>query len=265
MYKRWGRFIRAWLDYPLPEGGLIGQRYRVIAQIGIGSYGITYRCLDEQDQQEVAVKQAKPSKKGIGQALLAWEREIIVKMDHPFIPSYRDYIEEGRSVWLVTDYVDGSTLEDLIFGEGRIFGERDTVEWTLQLMDRVQHVHNKGFVHLDLRIPNVIMREEDLYLIDFGLARPIGDNPPDQKNGLTSLKPAQIQSDLFDIGHLMLFMLYSGFAPESEVMERNWLEELKLSEKLRLILLRLLEVNEPYRRSSDFVADLHGSLAWLES
>jgi hypothetical protein len=63
----------------------------------------------------------------------------------------------------------------------------------------------------------------------------------------------------------MLFMLYSGFTPESGVMERNWLEELKLSEKLRLILLRLLEEDEPYRRSADFVADLHGSLAWLES
>jgi serine/threonine protein kinase len=272
MYKRWGRFIRAWTDYPLPKGGFIGRRYRVITQIGIGSYGITYRCLDEQEQQEVAVKQSKPSKKGIGQALLAWEREIIAKMDHPFIPSYRDYIEEGRSVWLVTDYVDGSTLEDLIFGEGRIFGQRDTVEWTLQLMDRVQHVHNKGFVHLDLRIPNVIMREADLYLIDFGLAQPIGDNPPDQKKRknsdtqcLTSLKPAQIQSDLFDIGHLMLFMLYSSFTPELGVMERNWLEELKLSEKLRLILLRLLEEDEPYRRSADFVTDLHGSLTWLES
>jgi serine/threonine protein kinase len=116
MYTRWGRFIRAWADYPLPEGNIIGRRYRVIAQIGIGSYGMTYRCLDEQEQQEVAVKQAKPSKKGIGQALLAWEREIIAKMDHLFIPSYRDYIEEGRSAWLVTDYVDGNSVRAGMIG-----------------------------------------------------------------------------------------------------------------------------------------------------
>ncbi|WP_223066135.1 serine/threonine protein kinase [Paenibacillus caui] len=272
MYKKWERFVRAWTDYPLQEGTLIGQRYRVIAQIGVGSYGITYYCLDEREQRKVAVKQAKPSKKRIGQILLAREREIIAKLDHPFIPTYRDYIQEGRSLWLVTDYVKGQTLEDMIFGEGRIFRERDTVEWTLQLMDRVQHVHHKGFVHLDLRIPNIVISEGNLYLIDFGLAQPIGDGPPVKQilkqtvtHSLTSRKPANIQSDLFDIGHLMLFMLYSSFTPESGVMERHWSEELKLSKQLRLILRRLFGEDEPYQHCSDFVADLHGSLAWLES
>jgi serine/threonine-protein kinase len=45
----------------------------VLTQIGTGSYGITYRCLDEARQQVVAIKQAKPSKKRISQSMLAWE------------------------------------------------------------------------------------------------------------------------------------------------------------------------------------------------
>ncbi|AIQ17630.1 hypothetical protein H70357_13900 [Paenibacillus sp. FSL H7-0357] len=272
MFKYLKSFLQAWADYPLEKGSSIGKRYRIIAQIGVGSYGITYRCRDEQEQQIVAVKQAKPSKKGIGQKMLAWEREVISQLEHPFIPACRDYFSENRSYWLVTDYVEGKTLEDLIFADSRTFGEQDTVKWTLELMERVQYVHSKGFVHLDIRIPNVIMRGEDLYLIDFGLAAPIGGNDTAARqqtqtgfNSVTPSKPATIQGDLFDIGHLMLFMLYSRFNPTSGAAEGNWMEELELSPQLELILIRLLGEGVPYQSTSEFVSELSASLPGLKS
>lgn len=64
-----------------------------------------------------------------------------------------------------------------------------------------------------------------------------------------------------DIGHLMLFMLYLQYTPESEEIERNWSEKLKLSEPLRLILFKLMGEHEPNRCASDFVADLNSTLA----
>lgn len=263
MYKFIKGFLQAWTDYPLQQGSIIGSRYRVLSPIGLGSYGITYRCLDEQIQGTVAVKQAKPSKKGTGQQMLAWEQEVMSALEHPYIPACRDFFKENRSVWLVIDYIEGKTLEDAIFAEGKKYGEQDTIKWTLQLMERVQYVHDKGFVHLDLRIPNVIMKEDQLYLIDFGLAAPLGDRGSElhrqMKAGLNSdipSKPAAIQSDLYDIGHLMLFMLYSQFSPEPDAPEADWKEELQLSAGLREILIRLLEEGNPYRDTSEFTSDL---------
>ncbi|MNJ47959.1 Serine/threonine-protein kinase B [compost metagenome] len=193
-------------------------------------------------------------------------------MDHPFIPSLHDYFGENRSWWLVTDYVEGSTIEDLIFHDGHVFSHREVVEWTLQLMDPVQHVHSKGFVHLDLRIPNIIIKEGDLYLIDFGLAQSLTDTPlaidskekADNRNSKL-LKPANIQSDLFDIGHFMLFMLYSGYTPEDDSKETTWSQELKLPESLRQVLYKLLEEQEPYRCSTDLINDLNSILADSDS
>lgn len=272
MYNYIKGFLQAWTDYPLQEGSYIGKRYRILSIIGLGSYGITYRCLDEQSQQTVAVKQAKPSKKRTGQQMLAWEKEVLSALEHPFIPACRDFFEEKRSVWLVIDYIEGKTLEDSIFAEGRKFGEKDTVDWTLQLMERVQYVHGKGFVHLDLRIPNVIMREDQLYLIDFGLSAPLGDRDSALYkqikagfNSNTPSKPAMVQSDLYDIGHLMLFMLYSEFSPEPDAGEADWKEELQLSCELRGVLMRLLEEGNPYADACEFVSDLTRILPGLRS
>lgn len=269
----WRRFYHAWLDYPLEQGSFIGRgKFKVESQIGVGSYGITYRCVDEITQQVVAVKQAKPSKKQVGQTMLAWEREVLSKMDHLFIPGVHDYFQENRSWWLVTDYVEGSTVEDLIFRDGYVFSQQEVVEWTLQLLDRVQHVHAKGFVHLDLRIPNIIIKEGELYLIDFGLAQALNDLPSAnhasiEKTGPDSskpLKPATIQSDLFDIGHFMLFMLYSQYTPEDDRKERSWSQELKLAPALQQVIHRLLGEQEPYRCSADLIEDLKDMLTGSE-
>ncbi|WP_150274341.1 serine/threonine protein kinase [Paenibacillus tepidiphilus] len=265
-------FLQAWADYPLPEGSVLAGRYTVISPLGVGSYGITYRCYDRLEQRTVALKQAKPSKKGIGQRLLARERDVLQALDHPYIPACRGYFEEKRSCWLVTDLVEGQTLEDLIFGERMTFGEQDTVRWTLTLLERVRHVHDRGYAHMDIRIPNVIMHAGELYLIDFGLAARLGsplpaDHPHGKagRNGVTPPRPASIPSDLSDIGDLMLFMLYSRFDPGHDAAEADWMDELALSLPLKQILLRLLEEDKPYLHTSELVSDLERSLPELKA
>ncbi|QWU14823.1 serine/threonine protein kinase [Paenibacillus sophorae] len=272
MLARLRAFISAWRDYPREKGELIGQRYEVLSRIGMGSYGLAYRCLDKLERRQVAVKQAKPSKRDTGKQMLKRERDILMQLDHPYIPACRDYFEEMGSAWLVTDYIEGYTLEQLIFEQGCIFGEKDTLRFVLSLMERVNHVHERGFVHLDLRIPNIILRGDDIYLIDFGLARRIGDESPSNdgeaerdKDGLPKRMPASKQSDLHDIGHLMLFMLYSGFTPTPGGGERSWSEELELTAGVRHILLRLLnEESNPYTETQEFIQDVQQALSDMD-
>ncbi|WP_042201155.1 serine/threonine protein kinase [Paenibacillus camerounensis] len=247
-------FIRAWQDYPLHSGVLIGERYEIHRLLGEGSYGLTYCCRDITDGKLYALKQSRPSKKTAGRMLLEKEYTILRSMEHPNIPRCRDYLEYKGSNWLVSDYITGKTLEDLIFDDQLIYGERESLAVILKLAELVAHVHSRGYVHLDLRIPNVILQEDALYLIDFGLASRIGEERTAVAQ-LSLLDPALLPeqlppvaaSDLHDMGRLMLFMLYSAYEPVRGEEERSWREELKLSPEMRQLLSRLLgEQAEPY-------------------
>ncbi|ASA20884.1 serine/threonine protein kinase [Paenibacillus donghaensis] len=252
MLVGWRAFIRAWRDYPLEEGAWINGRYQVLSVIGMGSYGLTYCCLDGQHGTAVLLKQAKPSRRKLATSLLAREQAVLRQLEHPYIPACRDYFEYQQSAWLVTDYVEGETLEQQIFEQGRVFTEPEVLRWALRLLDPIAHVHSKGYVHLDLRIPNVMICDEEVYLIDFGLARNIGDysRPPDRM-------PPEIDSDLEDAAHLMLFMLYSAYEPQAAEQEGSWREELKLSASLELILCRLLKLEgKPYVCAEELIQDL---------
>ncbi|MBW4085428.1 protein kinase [Paenibacillus sp. S150] len=268
-FERWRGFVRAWQDYPLPEGTLVGERYRIEALLGEGSYGLTYRCYDSREGALLAVKQSRPSKKAAGRAMLGREREVLRSLNHPDIPECRDYFECRGSSWLATDYIEGKTLEDLIFDGHIVYGERECLATALRLMEPVAHVHSRGYVHLDLRIPNVILRDENLYLIDFGLARRTGESDhvfegrKQRAEAAPERMPPVIASDLYDIGQLMLFMLYSGYRPDREAAERSWREELDLSPGMLHILSRLLGEQETYADSAVFVREagaLHESL-----
>ncbi|MBT2287652.1 protein kinase [Paenibacillus albidus] len=260
-FERWRGFVRAWRDYPLPEGALIGERYQIKSLLGEGSYGLTYRCCDSRDGALLAVKQSRPSKKAVGRAMLGKESNILRTMNHPNIPACRDFLEYKGSNWLVTDYIEGNTLEDLIFDAHIVYGERECLATTLRLMELVAHVHSRGYVHLDLRIPNVILQNEELYLIDFGLARRIGEvdtllaGRKPQAEEMPKRMPPVIASDLYDIGQLMLFMLYSGYRPEAEGTERSWREELNLSPGMLHILSRLLGEEATYPDTALFVRE----------
>ncbi|OWA35324.1 hypothetical protein B9G55_11775 [Saccharibacillus sp. O16] len=218
-------FVRAWRDYPLQPGRRVGGRYEVVEWLGMGSYGLSYRCIERRENGEnageVALKQAKPSRRRTAGALLHREREALLAMDHPFIPRCRGFFTEMRCEWLAADYVRGRTLENLIFEDSRVFSEADCLRWALDLFDRIEHVHARGYVHLDIRIPNVIMNEDGLHLIDFGLARRIGEDEARDPDGhpLPSRMPARVTSDLEDAGHLLLYMLYSGYTPPPEESE----------------------------------------------
>lgn len=269
MRRRWRAFADAWRDYPLRRGERIGTRYAVLKHIGTGSYGIAYRCRDRETERVVLVKQAKPSKGGVAVKLLERERDVLDRFSHPFIPALRDFFAAGDSHWLVTDYIEGLTLEELIFEKGMLYDERAVLEWTLKLMERVAYVHGCGYVHLDLRIPNVIVREEGLYLIDFGLARRIGDYPDRGNKGQPDLPdrmPPEVSSDLYDIGHLMLFMLYSSFEPDRQAAavagtaEPDWREELPLTPGMRSMLERLLGDGAPFVSAEDFISVLNAGL-----
>lgn len=264
-----GSFINAWRDYPAEDNTVLGSRYTVQEMIGEGSYGIIYQCRDQQSGHVVAVKQSRPSKGDYAKELLNREAAIISSLQHPQIPAYLDFFTDSRHSYLVMSYMDGDTLEDLIFEYGMKYGEAECLHIALQLLELVRYLHEQGYVHLDLRIPNVLFKDGRIHLIDFGLARRIGEPPPLRQpvrkkfprgsSSSVQYKESKESEDLRDIGHFMLFMLYSAYDPDddpSAVVERSWQEELQLSEEVREMIKRLLQLSSPYSGSLQFMNEL---------
>ncbi len=260
------RVYESWIDYPRRRGEVIRGQYQIERFLGMGSYGLTYLCLDKNTGQEVAVKQAKPSKGQLGQDLLHREMAIMRQLEHPSIPRCYATFEESTRLYMATEFIKGRTVEDLIFERGAQFAEQDALILIRRLLDIVRFIHGRGIVHLDIRIPNVILDGDRMSLIDFGLAARLGEPARltiDADEELIRRRTVDVTSDLYAIGHFLLFMLYSTFESKEEQEEaaRGWDEELPISTHTKLIIRKLLQIDSPYGSAQACIDELDTVLA----
>ncbi|AJY74469.1 serine/threonine protein kinase [Paenibacillus beijingensis] len=265
----WIRNVRqTWLDYPLREGKTIAERYRIERFLGMGSYGQAYAARDSGGRQ-VMLKLNKPSKGRFGIHLLRREDEIMCRLLLPGIPQRLDYFRCGRREALVTELVQGNDLERLIMDKGEVFGQREALVVLRQLMQTLSGLHEAGYVHRDVRLPNVMMGAAGITLIDFGLACPIGeeraddpaakqDKPEDAGGSLKQrMRRPYPASDLHGSGHLLLFLLYSGYKPPEDAPSRSWEEELELFPEIARVIRKLLTEDESgYRSAAECAVEL---------
>jgi serine/threonine protein kinase, bacterial len=271
------RMLDAWKDYPLREGTVLHNRYKLVRFIGMGSYGLAYEGIELGTDRRVLLKMNKPSKGKLGIQLLQRESTLMQQLHHPQIPAWIDYLQLGTKELLVTELKEGRNLEDTVMEDGVAIAERDALVIVRSLVEPLGHLHAAGFVHRDVRIPNVILHEGEVSLIDYGLACGIGERLPDEllrglgeqysderhdqpniergrfaaeagRSGSPDvwhsvkrrMRAPSVTSDLYGVGHLTLFLLYSGYeAPDDRV--RSWQEELPLETGTRELIARLLE------------------------
>ncbi|MBY6036883.1 serine/threonine protein kinase [Fictibacillus nanhaiensis] len=246
----WKTLQRAIYDRPLPLNSLIHKRYRIEYVLGMGSYGITYLAQDEITKHTVVVKQLRPSKAKIEGGLASFEKEarILQELEHPQVPTLLQKFHDDDGHFIVMEWIQGDTFEDLIFRDHHQYSEKETIAILLKLLTIIDHFHQNGILHRDLRIPNIIERHGKLHVVDFGLACYLTDSedsePPDHPEK-AHMRAVTVKSDIFALGHFALFLLYSSYVPQSK-QERSWEEELDLSKSLQSVLRKMLQLDEPY-------------------
>lgn len=258
-WHRWREIRNNWSDYPLQEGTVWGGQYEVLRFLGMGSYGQAYVCLDQRSGATVLLKRNKPSKRMLGIQLLQRERDVMQALSHEQIPRLIAYRSSGSEEAIAMDYVEGHNLEYIIYEQGGSFTVQEAMQVLKGLLQPLKHLHDSGYVHRDVRIPNVLIREGKPYLIDYGLACRIGeelpgplkealgetDVPADSAAALkTRMRRAHPASDWFGLGHLFLFLMYAGYTPPKDGMERSWEEELELPDAVQLFLRKLLNEDQ---------------------
>ncbi|MBM7703171.1 serine/threonine protein kinase [Metabacillus iocasae] len=262
MMQLWKSIHRWVVDRPLKQGDKIGHQYEIKSAIGMGSYGMTY-LVSTKDKKEWVAKQLRKTKQHTKQGKQSFDYEVKVlqAIQHSQIPTLHEVIQDQGRLFIIMDYVNGKTFEDLIFVEGKTYTESEALYVLLQVIEVVTYIHKQGIVHRDLRIPNVLFVEDEICIIDFGLARFIGDQ--DEAAPLIKeqqrMREVSFKSDIYALGHFLLFLLYSSYKPTSK-QERSWEEELGLSPFLNSIIRRMLQLDPPYETIEQVKQDVHDYL-----
>jgi serine/threonine protein kinase/Tol biopolymer transport system component len=172
------------LDDPAPAATdarrVIGGRYRLVRQLGVGGFGAVYQAEDTTlGHRLVALKEMSPrglSPQEAQEATDAFQREalLLAGLAHPSLPRiYERFEEEGRW-YLVMDFIEGETLDVYLDRQGGSVPVKEALQLALQLCDVLGYLHSRQppIIFRDLK-PSNIMRspEGQVTLVDFGIAR----------------------------------------------------------------------------------------------
>jgi serine/threonine protein kinase, bacterial len=236
---------------------MVANKYKVISLLGKGSYGLSYLVEVIHTGQLAVLKQNRKRKGKIGKKSFEKEAKILSKLNHPAFPSLLDFFEWQDSVFILMERKEGKTVEQLIFQENRKFSEKESFRFLKKVLQVVKVIHEKGIVHMDLRIPNIILNSDEIYIIDFGLAHYLKSKPVSVKKK-DYFKVPTIPNDLYELGHFLLFLLYSSYEPGENVKrEKSWQDELTLTPLAKKIILKLLQVEAPYLSVDDVLKDVN--------
>lgn len=164
----------------LPLSTLAG-RYVILEKIAQGGMGAVYRAQDKRlNNQVVAVKEM--SEAAIQSAdretiLKAFRREaqLLARLSHPNIVRVSDYFQDGERHYMVMEFVQGRTLEEMLEEQTEPFSEDQVLVWAEQLCDVLAYLHSQTpkIIYRDLKPGNVMVLDgtDTIKLIDFGIAR----------------------------------------------------------------------------------------------
>jgi serine/threonine protein kinase, bacterial len=287
------------VTYQMTQGVLLGDRYRITAEIGQGGFGRTYLCEDVNRFNELCVlKEFAPQLQGtafLNKAQELFEREagVMYRLQHSQIPMFREMFRVNRSgvgqLFLVQDYVAGANYQQLLrqkLQQGKTFTEIEIIEFLRQILPVLSYIHSLGVIHRDISPDNLIKRDSDglPVLIDFGgvkqvavnaatqyMAGNVANNEIQTRLGKVGYAPnEQMQrgvvfphSDLYALAATTLVLLTGKEPPDlidPQNFTWNWRDRVKLSPNLGHILDRMLQL-----RPNDRFESAQDILAALEA
>ncbi|WP_010651245.1 serine/threonine protein kinase [Oceanobacillus massiliensis] len=245
------------LDRYYKDGQLLNARYEIIKTVGAGSFGLIYLCRDIENNEMKIAKQLRKSKRLKKGGLELFENEISIlgQLNHSNLPTLYDHFSTKKNHFYVMDYIEAENLDEKIFIHNQMFNEKTALSLFSDLLQVIDYLHSQRIYHLDLRIPNIILKESEPYVIDFGLAKNMAGNEQDQQH----VEEAMRQQDYYDLGDILLFLLYTEFDSDSK-KALPWTEELTLKKETTHLLKRLLGIETAYTSAAEITADLNRAL-----
>ena len=265
-------------------GRVIKGRYKIYDKVGSGGMATVYLARDLETNEVVAVKilreELTEEKKYVERFLR--EAETALKLKHPNITQVKDFGRDGDIYYIVMEYVQGKTLEEIVDKKGAL-SEEEVIRIGIEVAKALDYSYKHGVIaHRDIKPQNImISKDGNVKVMDFGVAKvsnvstitsqgSIIGTPyyisPEQAKG----KPSDIRSDLYSLG-VTLYRLITGRVPFDA--ETPWsvvnmhittppppIEEVRrdVSEDLRRIIYKLLnkDPKKRYQTPEELIKDL---------
>lgn len=154
-------------------GKRLDGRYELQEVIGVGGMAVVYKAYDNIDDRTVAVKILKDEFLASEEFRRRFKNEskAIAVLSHPNIVKVYDVSYGDKLQYIVMEYVEGITLKEYIEQQG-VISWKETVHFTTQILRALQHAHDKGIVHRDIKPQNIMLLENGtIKVTDFGIAR----------------------------------------------------------------------------------------------
>ncbi len=175
---------------PTP-GDVIAGKYHIEEELGRGAYGVVFRAHQEGIARKVALKTLLPKAFLETDIVERFEREarFVGRLSHPNIVGVHDYGRHENLLYMAVEYVEGEPLDDIIAREGPLEPERVRT-LVYQIIDALEHAHQRGIVHRDLKPANIVIVPRDpsdtggggefVKVLDFGIAKLIQSEAEDE-------------------------------------------------------------------------------------
>lgn len=207
--------------------------YVILKQIGVGAFSSVYLAHDTTLDRSVAIKiPRRQTLSKTQQKRLLREARMAAQLNHPGIVTVHEVIEHDETLYIVSDFVEGETLDRWLRQRSRSLVDKMSV--FRSLCDAVAYAHQNKIVHRDLKPSNVIVDDQgNPYVLDFGLARQLDEDSSLTVEGRIVGTPAYMSpeqaegqkgsvnqsSDVYSLGVIM-FELLTGERPFKGNTER---------------------------------------------
>lgn len=265
-------------------GKILGNRYEIVEKIGGGGMALVYKAKCNLLNRYVAVKVLRPEFINDKDLLDKFRKEsqAAASLSHPNIVNIYDVGEEDDVHYIVMEYVDGSTLKDLIKEKGKL-SKDEIIDFARQIALALKHAHANHIVHRDIKPHNILLTKDNRAKVtDFGIALAatsstitntgsiIGSvhyfSPEQARGGYTDEK-----SDLYSLGVVMYEMAtgrvpFEGDAPITialkhiqEKPEPPSKYNPSIPKGLEAIIIKLLQKEQStrYTNASALIEDLY--------
>lgn len=266
-------------------------RYRILRQIGVGGFGLTYLAEDLglQTRPRCVVKHLRPQAADaatldLANRLFQQEAEILYRLGgHPNIPALIAHFKENGEFFLVQEFIEGHTI-DREFQGGKKYNQKEIIQFLGQTLEILAFVHTQKVIHRDVKPANLIRRASDgnIFLIDFGAVKQTSAAPraPRSKETFASVAVGShgympleqlagnpnFSSDLYALGLIAIEAL-TGIKPldlpKNSTNEFLWAHKTQLSPELEGFISKLVrfDFRQRYVSANEALAALNAIAA----
>lgn len=152
-------------------------RYKIIKQLGDGTYGSVLKAANRQSGEVVAVKKMKKKFYSWEECMQLREVNSLKKLNHPNIIKLKEVIRENDELYFVFEYMENNLYETMKKRD-RHFPESKIRNLMYQMLQGLAFMHKHSFFHRDIKPENMLVKGDIVKVADFGLAREIRSRPP---------------------------------------------------------------------------------------